>query len=167
MSAWLPPKECDVEGCTKTARSKTAAYCEMHYCRIRRHGTLETLHRTGCLVDGCEKPHDALGYCSTHLSRVRRRGDANFEYVGPNNHNWTGDAASYGAVHQRLRKARGPARNHPCVDCGEPARHWSWNRDGGVDDSVHPYGLNFDGFVPRCVKCHKRFDLACLGKAVS
>ncbi len=35
--------ECSVGGCTKPARSLKSPYCEMHYGRLRRNGTLENL----------------------------------------------------------------------------------------------------------------------------
>ena len=33
-------KACDVDGCGRVARSPKAAYCEAHYYRLRRNGTL-------------------------------------------------------------------------------------------------------------------------------
>lgn len=32
---------CSVESCGKTARSRTAQLCEMHYARVRRHGSTD------------------------------------------------------------------------------------------------------------------------------
>lgn len=33
--------ECTVTGCKKPRRSKNLDYCEMHYCRLRRNGSLD------------------------------------------------------------------------------------------------------------------------------
>jgi hypothetical protein len=37
---------------------------------------------------------------------------------------------SYAVWHKRINKARGPASDYPCADCGEPAEDWS--------RSIHP-----------------------------
>lgn len=36
---------------------------------------MDTLTRTGCAVDGCDRDHYGRGYCQGHLTRVRRHGD--------------------------------------------------------------------------------------------
>lgn len=33
-------KKCEASDCTKTARTNSAQYCEMHYMRERRHGNI-------------------------------------------------------------------------------------------------------------------------------
>lgn len=57
---------------------KKQVYCS-DACRYRasatRRGTKPAAYRTGCLVEGCSRPHEAHGYCSTHASRLRRHGD--------------------------------------------------------------------------------------------
>lgn len=35
------PARCEAPTCDRPARSSRAAYCEMHYCRLRRNGSLE------------------------------------------------------------------------------------------------------------------------------
>ena len=53
-------------------------------------------------------------------------------------------------LHHRVRKARGPASGHACVDCGGAAEDWST-----VDPSSDDVWVRFQ---PRCRKCHRRYD---------
>jgi len=97
-----------------------------------------------------------------HYLRLKKRGDADFEFRGDNNPNWTGNDATNTAVHQRIRKERGHARNYSCVDCGGQAAHWSYDhsaKDERYDELKGPYTVNQDHYDPRCVSCHKKFDL--------
>ena len=78
--------------------------------------------------------------------------------------NWTGDAATYSAVHQRIRSSRGAASDHPCEDCGSPAEDWSY-RGGCPDERIEPrkgllmpFSLNPTLYDPRCKTCHRNFD---------
>lgn len=63
---------------------------------------------------------------------------------------------TYGAVHGRLRALHGPARNHLCVSCREPAAHWAY--DGGcehelIEDGM-PYTPHLVHYRPLCARCH-------------
>ena len=53
-------------------------------------------------------------------------------------------------LHHRVRKARGPAGNYACIDCGGSAEDWST-----VDPSTDDVWVRFQ---PRCRKCHRRYD---------
>jgi hypothetical protein len=57
---------------------------------------------------------------------------------------------SYDVWHHRVNKARGPASDYACVDCGEPAQDWSTVNPSSDDVRVR--------FQPRCRKCHRRYD---------
>lgn len=59
-------------------------------------------------------------------------------------------SANYWAAHSRVRKARGPARNYPCTDCGAPAIDWSLIHGRAGADAAD--------FEPRCRKCHIAYD---------
>jgi hypothetical protein len=109
--------------------------------------------------------------CKLHATRLRRHGDPHVVIpsderdlaIGERNTNWTGDGATYLAMHQRLRKHRGPARTRACFACGAPARQWSYDHcdpDERVSDDGLPYSVNLDRYQPRCVPCHKAYDLA-------
>ena len=49
-----------------------------------------------------------------------------------------------------MKKARGPAGNYSCVDCGGPAQDWSTADPASQDMMAR--------FQPRCRKCHRRYD---------
>lgn len=155
---------CTVEGCGLSTRSTFSEYCEKHYMRMRRNGTLQLKYESRpCQVDGCTvtaKP--VSGYCRTHQLRVKRRNDPHFEFKGANMPQWTGDDASYAAVHTRLRKSRGPATRYSCVDCDGVAKQWSYDHcdPNGKNSELGSYSTNLDHYFPRCVSCHKRHDLA-------
>lgn len=57
---------------------------------------------------------------------------------------------SYNRRHIRVRQARGVARNHKCVDCGEQAHEWSTRHD---TDGMSPHDYD-----PRCRRCHRAYD---------
>lgn len=75
----------------------------------------------------------------------------------------TTEAPSYAAMHGRLNHRRGRARRHSCVDCGQPARHWSYDH-ADPNELTSPTGLeystNLDHYQPRCRPCHEAFDKA-------
>ncbi|UOF77995.1 thymidine kinase [Caudoviricetes sp.] len=53
-------------------------------------------------------------------------------------------------MHRRLHRKYGAASQHPCVDCGEPAKDWSLN---GTE-----YTDNIEDYSPRCRSCHVKRD---------
>ena len=192
-----PWATCKAAGCEKKARSRVAELCPMHYHRLYRYGTLE---RTDALVARGErespnppanKPGDRYGtitltkrvgsqwvcQCDCGQTRIARAGDLNR----------TGDASTcghpgrhlaphveYGAAHERVRRERGPAKHHRCVDCGLQARHWSYDHaDPAQVSSLDartlgiPYSLDISHYEPRCVPCHKAFDLGFIATSAS
>jgi hypothetical protein len=101
------------------------------------------LHRT-CSTLGCDDKHHARGLCETHYQRAR-----------------DGANTSYQAVHLALNTQRGRARNHVCVDCGGPAREWSYDYNDPDEirsESGTRYSLDIDRYQPRCVSCHRTRD---------
>lgn len=173
----MPNATCSVDGCEKP--TKRLGLCYGHYMkqwrygtpeptfeprwedlRGRRFGQLVVTHREGmvwvCRCD-CGRPH-----------RVRA-GDLNrgtTRSCGTQGGHGRQETAGYGAAHERVRRDRGPAQHHACVGCGEPARHWSYNHDDPdelISDEPRiegvAYSLKPEHYSPRCVPCHKRFDL--------
>lgn len=67
---------------------------------------------------------------------------------------------SYGAVHARLKSARGPASSHRCA-CGRRARHWSYSRECPEEQwsESGPFCEHPSCYVPACVSCNKFHDL--------
>ncbi|MCV7358495.1 hypothetical protein [Mycolicibacterium fluoranthenivorans] len=72
-------------------------------------------------------------------------------------------APSYSAVHARVQNARGRARRHACIDCGRPARQWSYDHADPaelVDARGMEYSTDPTHYDPRCNPCHRAFDSA-------
>lgn len=170
--------ECSVEGCKSPVKSK--GMCQKHYFRMWRNGTLKVKrpireHRGICTVADCKQPDTGPnGLCHKHLARLKRNGSPLVLrggpkiYMGPDHASWLGNNVKYGAVHCRLRRSRGSAKSWSCIDCSNPARHWSYNHNdpNGLVQQGISYSPNIDHYSPRCVPCHKRFDLRRLGKAL-
>lgn len=171
---------CGVEGCDRVSRVTTEGtpLCDPHYKRHWRTGEIGSAEivvpretRGQCVIPGCEDIDDGLnGLCKRHGTRARRHGDP-LKVIAPSerqlrrgedNPSWTGDEVSYVGVHQRVRKWRGVASTHKCADCGERAQQWSYNRAGGDRErhsEIGPYSISVDDYTPRCISCHKKFDM--------
>jgi hypothetical protein len=168
-----PTENCSVEDCPSPPRSTYAEYCETHYYRLRRTGKLtvdnpQRPQRGICTVDGCEALDDGPhGLCAKHITRYRRHGDPlafrpNPMPTGPAVATWTGDLATYPALHQRVKKNRGVPSLHICVDCGTQAQHWSYDHTDPeelFEEGYGAYSLDIYRYEPRCVRCHKNFDM--------
>lgn len=130
--------------------------------RGQRFGTLVVIERVGrqwrC---ACDCGRERL----VNAGDLNRNGDANT--CGDRRVHRRADVAGYTAAHQRCRSDRGRVQDLECVDCGHPARHWSYNHDdpdellgmSGRSTSLIAYSLDPSHYSPRCVPCHKRFDL--------
>jgi len=164
---YIPNDKCRADGCNTAPRSKMADYCEMHYGRLRRNGTLFNIQRpTECVAPGCAVDVHCCGMCQKHHGRFNRHGHfdalAGPGVTGERNHSWTGDDASYRAVHMRITNTQGPARLHQCVDCTSQAAHWSYDHGSGIEQQSEQgfaYSTDMSHYQPRCVSCHKAFDL--------
>lgn len=157
---------CNVAGCDRVTRKPGSEMCDLHYSRLRNRGTTDAPAYVNsghvCLIEGCGNPSRRKGLCEMHGQRVKKHGDPTFEFRADNNHQWTGDAATYFAIHQRLRKTRGPARAHVCAFCGMPARQWAYDHTDPNErtSDVGPYSTDLERYQPACVPCHKASDLA-------
>ena len=180
-----PLEACELDGCDNPARSHRTAVCEMHYYRMRRNGTydlkpkperkpkpdrrLPGVSKSGkvprrwqlsimalCRADGCQEPSKSKGYCGMHWERVRKHGDPEVVVKA----NWTGDDATYGAVHLRLRNTLGAASEYECI-CGRSARHWAYLHNDPAErtSDMGPYSLDQDCYLPMCARCHKLLDM--------
>lgn len=175
---------CPIDSCGRPARhwADDAHVCRMHWKRWSRSGSFEKVRITAppraqretCVIEDCQQVDEgAHGLCKLHAGRLRKHGDplkviAHEERqipTGPAHPGWTGDNATYSAVHQRLQRVRGRARQHRCVDCGERAAHWSLDRSARqvLQSAEGPYSTDLAMYAPRCVPCHKRYDLAAIG----
>lgn len=157
---------CSVEGCGKRVLAKKL--CSMHYSRLAHGGTVDSARayrrEASCSLDGCDRPHKGHGFCEGHLRRLRRYGDPLGS--GSPGRPILGDAPSWAAAHKRVHRVKGRASTHPCVDCGGPAREWSYDgRDpqelvGPAHGFMLAYSLDLDHYEARCSSCHRKYDNA-------
>lgn len=178
---------CQVPGCQNPARSRIATMCPKHYHRMYRYGTLDKLtdlRREGLIPRNRD---DITGLRFGTLT-VKRPTDTGWDCLcdcGNRTEKRTGDlkrtldastcgtkanhlapTVEYSGAHSRHRSSLGRARDHRCTDCQAPASHWSYNHDD-PDELISTatrthgiaYSLKAEHYSPRCVPCHKRFDL--------
>lgn len=73
-------------------------------------------------------------------------------------------AETHRQLHKRLATDRGPAVNHQCVDCHQPAHSWThnWSTWEDVAQDIHGKRLTFSTnmavYEPRCHPCHNKLD---------
>lgn len=128
-------KICSVPGCNRFARSQAAEYCEMHYYRLRRNGSLETTIGQGTLTAGgywtVSRPDHPL---TNGQGRAFQHRLVLYDKIGPG--------------------------THPCHWCGAPV---SWEKeypkdlDGLVVDHLDDNKLNNNpkNLVPSCFRCNQ------------
>lgn len=164
--------KCTADECDKQARSHSAAWCEMHYYRLRRTGRLDRTATTVtlCAVPDCPSRATAHGLCGKHYQRKRKHGDpmalaCERGAAGERHPQWKVEGTTYSGAHMRVRAQRGSARAHACVDCGGAARQWSYDHEdpNELASNEGAYSCDVDHYIPRCVPCHKIFDLGWLG----
>ena len=169
---------CAVDVCEKPVKSR--GYCYGHYMKWWRYGTTHPNHeRARHELAGREFGEltaikwvngQWLCACSCGVERRARSYDLLVGAVrtcGDRRRHLSSDVC-YGTAHERVRKVRGSASQYPCVDCGRSAAQWSYDHADGaelVDTSAGscgglPYSIDPAHYDPRCVSCHKRFDLS-------
>lgn len=177
---------CSVVDCEKPTTRR--GFCYGHYMKNWRYGTPKPEHRsrwadirgerfgTLVVVERCGPQWRCQCDCGRErvvgAGQLNRQGDTNTCGHGPTH--WRTPDAGYVAAHDRVRQDRGRVQERDCVDCGRPAQHWSYNHDdpdelhGAVHSSPNPvaYSLKPEHYSPRCVRCHKRFDLDRIDAAV-
>lgn len=155
---------CVIEGCERERYSGKYGWCSKHY----QQWWAENSVRDACDVAECQEPKIAKGFCAVHAARMRRTGTTDLvgRRKGADNYMWGGDDVSYGAVHLRLRRSRGPAKELACMACGGAASQWAYDHcDPDEKQSDRgPYSTNLDHYQALCTPCHKMFDLERLGK---
>lgn len=165
MSKRYSKTTCTVDGCDRNDRV-VHGLCGMHYQRMAKHGTTDPVTPEFCTVADCNSPHLAKGLCDKHYRRLRRTGkpsSRNFrEYaVGPENTGWVGEDVTYVGAHCRVKRIHGPASDHLCVDCGQPARDWSYDHSD-PNEKLSREGLSYSPdpahYEARCKSCHRIFD---------
>lgn len=151
---------CSVGGCDRPHDAKR--YCRAHYCRWRTTGDtggVQVRFRKrgrACSVVGCERPHCGSGLCNPHWQRQRRTGHA-----GPPEVRGPDHTPGYAAAHHRVWGARGPAREHHCIECGTEAQDWAYDHTDPAEltsPSGSAYSLDPAHYRPMCRADHARFD---------
>lgn len=151
---------CQVEGCAKPVHSK--GMCSAHTTRATRYGDplapkLRNPNEGDCGVEDCSQPMRKVGLCANHYAMQRTDGE-----IREWRFKW-GDGG-YISTHSWIHRRKGPARDHDCVDCGNPAAEWSYNHTD-PDALTCPgrgslYSRNVDCYDPRCIPCHRSYDRA-------
>lgn len=83
QAAARPERICEVDDCDKVlAKTSTRKICEMHYRRMKVHGSYDEPARVyqkdqACELDGCDKQARNQGLCGMHAERLRHNGDPN------------------------------------------------------------------------------------------
>ena len=169
---------CTLDGCDLPV--KRAELCYGHYMKQWRYGDPHfeqqfahidlTGKRFGHLIARERRDGRWLCDCDCGASTIVRTGDLNRGSItscGDRATHLRRDDVGVSGAHLRLRKDHGPARDHACVDCGHPAAHWSYDHTDPDerDSDKGPYSVKPEHYQPRCVPCHKRFDLNFLGTA--
>lgn len=72
---------CTVDGCEKQLGRWRARECEMHYYRMRRHGTYDKPPDRTC--DLCDRRHFGRGLCQRHYIQKRRTDPARPRCIEP------------------------------------------------------------------------------------
>jgi hypothetical protein len=136
----------------------------MHYMRWYRTGDPGSAEKqlkpssSECTFPGCPNPPPYVhGLCKMHVKRKRKHGDP---ALGARP---AADAVGYVGVHHRLLKLHGYAGEHPCRHCDNRADQWAYDHtdpNERQDPRKGPYSLDLIRYIPLCVSCHKKFDLA-------
>ena len=121
-----------------------------------------------CAVDGCTRVHEARGMCRYHYNRWNRYGHLDpvtpKRRTGADHPHWVeGTDVAYGTIHARIRRTRGSARKHTCIECAAQARQWSYDHTDPnelTDPRGMVYSADVNRYQPRCHSCHVRLDRA-------
>lgn len=160
-------KTCTVEGCTDPVKAK--ALCYAHYMRQYRRSRDLTGQRFGRLtiINREGRTHYSARCDCGKVTRPRADNLRSGATRSCGTRCALGDEPGYAGMHSRVLAARGPAKLYQCVDCHRPAAQWSYDHlddaerigDPGVYGAGMAYSLLVEHYLPRCVSCHKQFDL--------
>jgi len=172
------PTQCRLDGC-ESPRYQGHFYCGSHYMKIYRRGdanyNYQVPHidligeRFGMLEVLRRVPGKWLCKCDCGEMTTVSAGNLNRSTAascGDKKHTRT-ELAGYSAAHYRVYKDRGRASSYSCVDCGHPAMEWSYDHTdpreqtgAGLGANGLAFSLDPVHYSPRCLLCHKRFDLS-------
>jgi len=84
--------------------------------------------------------------------------------AGPTHYKWNGGSTGYESAHQRIKRQRGKAADHLCVECGQAAAQWAYDHSDPderlctVKGQELAYSTDVERYQPMCYLCHKAFD---------
>ena len=169
-SRWPKGAVCAIDGCGKPRKGRE--WCSAHWLKWRKTGDPLTPNKVSgvdfnvkkaCIAGDCDRHAHAHGYCHKHLRRWQKYGDPHTvgEITG---RPLKGDVPTWAAIHKRLQRQRGSARQFMCVDCGSNASEWSY-RGGSPSELVGnaggfmcAYTEDLSYYDPRCTSCHRTYD---------
>jgi hypothetical protein len=162
---------CIYEGCERPIHNKANSLCNAHYGQFRRGENLRPVRprmrpsevAAVCVEDGCDRKPMAQNKCPMHYYREKRGSEARSELYG--------QTVTYTAIHQRLYRVRGKAKDHSCA-CGRQAAGWAMRKDGGHVGTVTyatiqhsrgyelevPLSDSIEDYDPLCHRCHYERD---------
>lgn len=146
---------CRVQGCDELTCGR--GYCNRHYRQWQNVPRIAKVRRW-CSVDGCDRLSVGHTFCPMHFQRWKKHGDVHKVMLAMG----SGDDITNSAAHSRVKALHGLASTHQCIDCGGRAAHWSYDHGDPNEKQSEdgPYSVNPEHYDPRCVPCHKVFDLA-------
>ena len=122
-----------------------------------------------CTIDGCEKKNKSKGLCAMHYERIRLYDDPDFTLRPINEKN-----PSYGAMHQRIIRERGKAKEYSCfISIDHPARDWALILETAAEEDLITgnvkrtyqkdtieieYSTNTLDYKPLCKSHHIKID---------
>lgn len=169
---------CSVPNCTKPI--KRTGFCYGHYMKNWRYGTPTPTfepkwqdirgQRFGSLVvTDVRMGRYWICQCDCGATTKGDAGNLNRGTLlscGNSKLHHRLEDVTYSAIHSRLAADFGPAKAHQCIDCDRTAAHWSYNHDDPAERIDYTmsergiaYSLHLEHYSPRCVPCHKRYDL--------
>lgn len=177
----MASEPCPVDQCPRT--TYRGGYCYGHYMKNWRYGTPTPTHppryedisgqRFGTLIavvftgNWWHCTCDCGAERKVRTSELKRTGDGNTCGLPGRHLNTT---VGYGTAHTRVRTQRGPSTDYLCIDCGKQAQQWSYDHADPnelISETRGTEGIAYstdpDRYDPRCISCHKRFDLKRIG----
>lgn len=142
-------------------RGKPGNYCcdcNRAYLRAYAARRYKPKPLPACAVLDCQRKVKApdRSYCARHHHTDAKHGQPT----------WTRPAGvDYRSAHRAVQRTRGPATNHTCRGCGQPAQDWAYRHDDPAERSQQWYGktvtysLDPAHYDPMCRPCHSRFDM--------
>lgn len=153
---------CAVDSCDRPHYGR--GFCQRHWHEYRNGiepGTRPCLAGTPCSFPGCGRAVRTNGLCSTHADNLRTKGE-----LKPIESRSIHDECRYDAAHHRVTNLWGKASQYPCIECGNQAKDWAYDRK----DETELYGETVtkswcfysrypEFYMPMCGSCHRRRDM--------